>query len=158
MSEPPGDGPLERARRALAGQAKMLAIKRYREEIGCGWAEAAEAVERIRAGRAPAAARHATGAPVGAAARAVGDALAAGKMIEAIRLYRAATGVGLKEAKDAVDAIVAEKKAGGRYQTAIARPATRVVERRRLSPALLLLIVAVLSGTALGLVVLLARG
>ncbi len=31
-------------------------------------------------------------------------ALADGKMIEAIKVYRAATGVGLKEAKDAMDA------------------------------------------------------
>lgn len=158
MSEPPGEGPLERVRRALAGQAKMIAIKRYRDETGSGWAEAAEAVERIRAGRAPAAPGRIPGMPVGAAARAVGHALAAGNKIEAIRLYRAATGVGLKEAKDAIDAIVAEKKSGARYRSASAAPAMRVVERRRFSPVLVLLLVAALSGTAFGLVLLLARG
>ena len=34
------------------------------------------------------------------------DALRRGKMIEAIKIYREVTGVGLKEAKDAVEAIV----------------------------------------------------
>jgi large subunit ribosomal protein L7/L12 len=33
------------------------------------------------------------------------DLIARGKKIEAIKIYREATGVGLKEAKDAVDAI-----------------------------------------------------
>jgi large subunit ribosomal protein L7/L12 len=33
------------------------------------------------------------------------DAIGRGKLIEAIKIYREATGVGLKEAKDAVDAI-----------------------------------------------------
>lgn len=47
MSAPPQDGPLERVRRALASQAKMRAIKMYREETGSGWAAAAEAVERL---------------------------------------------------------------------------------------------------------------
>lgn len=35
----------------------------------------------------------------------VADALKRGEKIEAIRLYRGATGVGLKEAKDAVEAM-----------------------------------------------------
>ncbi len=33
------------------------------------------------------------------------DALARGKMIQAIKIYRETTGVGLKEAKDAVEAL-----------------------------------------------------
>jgi Ribosomal protein L7/L12 C-terminal domain len=33
------------------------------------------------------------------------DAIARGKLIQAIKIYREATGVGLKEAKDAVDAM-----------------------------------------------------
>lgn len=53
MPAPPQDGPLAQIRRALAGQAKMHAIKMYREETGSGWAAAAEAVERIQAGGKP---------------------------------------------------------------------------------------------------------
>lgn len=49
MSAPPQDGPLERIRRILARQAKMRAIKMYRDETGSGWAAAAEAVERLGA-------------------------------------------------------------------------------------------------------------
>jgi hypothetical protein len=40
------------------------------------------------------------------------DALHRGKMIEAIKIYREVTGAGLKEAKDAVEAIV--RNGGGR--------------------------------------------
>ena len=158
MSAPPGDGPLEEVRRVLAGQAKLLAIKRYRESTGSGWAEAAEAVDRIRAGRAPDAARKAALPPVSAEARAIGEALGAGNVIEAIRLYRAATGAGLKEAKDAIDTIVAEKQAGPRPRTsrASAGASTNVVERRRIGPVLVLLLLAALFGTVFGLVFLLA--
>jgi hypothetical protein len=53
MSAPPQDGTLEQLRRALAGQTKMHAIKKYREETGSGWAAAAEAVDVIRAGGTP---------------------------------------------------------------------------------------------------------
>jgi hypothetical protein len=42
----------------------------------------------------------------------VSSLLAAGKKIEAIRVYRTATGVGLKEAKDAVDALEREINPG----------------------------------------------
>lgn len=38
------------------------------------------------------------------------DALNRGKLIEAIKIYRSATGVGLKEAKDAVDAMARNRR------------------------------------------------
>ncbi len=57
MPAPPQDGPLNRVRRALARQAKVHAIKMYREQNGGGWAAAAEAVERIGVGGEPDAAR-----------------------------------------------------------------------------------------------------
>ncbi len=53
MSAPPQDDPLDQVRRTLANQAKMRAIKKYREETGSGWAAAAEAVDLIRAGGTP---------------------------------------------------------------------------------------------------------
>jgi len=42
--------------------------------------------------------------------QAMADALAAGRKIEAIKLYREATGKGLKEAKDFIDALVPKLK------------------------------------------------
>jgi ribosomal protein L7/L12 len=150
MSEPPRAGTLDQVRRRLAEQAKMFAVKLYRDKTGAGFAEAKDAIERIRTGRAPAPPPPAPLPPIGTEARAVGEALRAGNDIEAIRLYRAATGVGLKEAKDAIDAILAEKRAGARPAAA----AKRVVERRRikLSPVLVLLVLAALFGTIFGLV------
>ena len=38
------------------------------------------------------------------------DAIGRGKLIQAIKIYREATGVGLKEAKDAVDAIAGRSR------------------------------------------------
>jgi ribosomal protein L7/L12 len=155
MSEPPAAGPLEEIRRALAAQAKQLAIKRYSDATGAGPAEAAQAVDRIRAGRAPATAKRSALPPVSGEALAIGEALSAGKKIEAIRLYRKATGAGLKEAKDAIDAIVAEKRAGPPPRAAGAG----IVQRRRLNPIVALLALAALFGTVCGLVVLIfARG
>jgi len=87
----------------IAAHNKIAAIKLYRDATGAGLAEAKDAVELIAAGKPP---------PSGAAATLPADAMqdvsslvAAGKMIEAIKAYRTATGVGLKEAKDAVDAL-----------------------------------------------------
>jgi len=158
MSEPPRSGPLAEIRRVLAGQARMFAIKRYRESTGAGWADAADAIERIRAGRVAAAPGDAAAStPVSAEARAIGDALAAGNTIEAIKLYRAATGVGLKEAKDAIDAIKREKSAGPRPRRQAAASAA-VIERRGISRAVLLLSLAAIFGTVFGLMMLLADG
>jgi ribosomal protein L7/L12 len=158
MPAPPGDGPLEEVRRALVGQAKLRAIKLYRQANGTSWAAAAEAVDRIRAGRAPAAVSKAAPPSITAEARAIGEALDAGNLIEAIRLYRAMTGAGLKESKDAIDAILAEKRAGARPRAPSPSVGTHIVERRRLSPVVALLSLAALFGTVFGLIILLAGG
>jgi ribosomal protein L7/L12 len=152
MSEPPGGGTLDAIRRRIAGQTKSLAIKLYRQSTGAGPAEAKTAVERIQAGRMPAKAEAKALAlpPVGAEARAIGEALRAGNRIEAIRLYRAATGLGLKEAKDAIDVIIAEKQAGPRPHAH--SPAPEVVQRRRISRTLILLATGAVFGTVFGLV------
>jgi ribosomal protein L7/L12 len=142
MSEPLGPGTLEEIRRLLAGPGKIQAIKRYREVTGAGLAEAKAAVERLGAAPAPAAP-----GPISAEVQAVGEALRAGNMIEAIRLYRAATGAGLEAAKHAIDALMAEKRAGPKPAAAKGR----VIERRRLNPVLVLLGVAALFGTVFGL-------
>ncbi len=78
---------------------KIEAVKRYRELHGVGLKEAKDAVEALEAGRQPA-------AP--ASPEEDADVLALmqdGKKIGAIKVYRERYGVGLKEAKDAVEAL-----------------------------------------------------
>jgi ribosomal protein L7/L12 len=81
---------------------KIEAIKLVREQTGCGLAEAKAAVEKLERGEplAPA-------APAGDLTEEIRALVRAGRMIEAIKLYRERTGTGLKEAKDAVDKIAA---------------------------------------------------
>jgi large subunit ribosomal protein L7/L12 len=91
----------------LAQGQKIGAIKVYRQATGVGLAAAKDAVEALERGQRP---------PANAGAAAEGDIddeiaalLARGEKIQAIRVYRNRTGVGLKEAKDAVDAFAAQR-------------------------------------------------
>lgn len=86
---------------------KIEAIKRYREATGAGLAEAKQAVEARERGQS---------LPTKEAAAAASSLeseivplLQGGNKIEAIKLYRERTGMGLKEAKDAVEAIAADR-------------------------------------------------
>ena len=97
---------------------KIAAIKRLREKTGAGLKEAKEAVERMERGE-PAMVRLvdwdsapspvAAGRPDSQPALVqdlhdeIADLLASGRKIEAIKRWREATGVGLKQAKEAVD-------------------------------------------------------
>jgi ribosomal protein L7/L12 len=88
--------------RALLGEGqKIQAIKLYRERTGVGLRQAKEAVEAIERGEP---------LPIPETIdesfeRELVGLLHQGQKIEAIKLYRERTGVGLKEAKDAVEAI-----------------------------------------------------
>ncbi len=87
----------------LAAGDKIAAIKLYRERSGADLKTAKDAVEARAAG---AAGRQAA-APTGDAAgdwQAVDAALFAGRKIEAIKRHRERAGLGLKEAKDVVEA------------------------------------------------------
>jgi len=93
----------------LAQGKKIEAIKLVREQTGMGLKEAKDYVEAYAAGKRPGlpppasrptAASAAPSATVQDAARAL---VAQGKKIEAIKLVREQTGMGLKEAKDYVD-------------------------------------------------------
>jgi ribosomal protein L7/L12 len=103
-SDAPADALTDRVRADLAAGKKLQAIKTYREATGVGLKEAKEAVEALESGGS---------LPVGpAAASAVPKTEAEvrvlieqNRLIDAIKLYREIHGVGLKEAKDAVDAI-----------------------------------------------------
>ena len=78
---------------------KIGAIKRFREETGAGLKQAKDAVEAIERGSplpSPAQGDDAF-------ARELSELLEAGQKINAIKRYRERTGVGLKEAKDAVE-------------------------------------------------------
>ncbi|KQU73634.1 MULTISPECIES: ribosomal protein L7/L12 [unclassified Rhizobacter] len=86
---------------ALRRGNKIEAIKLLRDATGLGLSEAKDAVERVESGESPALqerVRSSTMSPE------IEAALQQGNKIEAIRLLRAQTGVGLKEAKEAVDA------------------------------------------------------
>ncbi len=89
----------------IATGNKITAIKLYREATGAGLAEAKQAVELIAAGKPPPSGAVAT--PSVDAMQEVSALVLAGKKIEAIRLYRQAAGVDLKDSKDAVDALEA---------------------------------------------------
>lgn len=79
---------------------KIEAVKRYREETGVGLAEAKAAVEAISDG-------HSVSRPDttddGSLADQVISLLERGEKIPAVKLYREQKGVGLKEAKEAVE-------------------------------------------------------
>lgn len=78
------------------------AIKRLRTARGLGLKEAKDAVDaHVRGDRAPSPPL----APATSLPPDVVSALRQGNKIEAIRLLRARTGLGLKEAKDAVEAV-----------------------------------------------------
>lgn len=92
--------PYTEVRASLANGRKIEAIKIYRELTGVGLKEAKEAVEAMMASPSAAAvpSSNADLEPVRAL-------MAKGKKIDAIKLYRELKGVGLKEAKDAVEAM-----------------------------------------------------
>lgn len=78
---------------------KIEAVKLYRERHGVGLKEAKDAVEALEEGRQPAA------PPAPAEDGDVLELLQAKRKIDAIKIYRERHGVGLKEAKDAVEAL-----------------------------------------------------
>lgn len=102
---------------ALENGHTIEAIKRLRAAEGLGLKEAKDIIDAHLQGR-PMARAHPGAAPTGFAAGsgvppAVLQALAAGHKIEAIRLLREHAGIGLKEAKDRVDALAVSTGHGG---------------------------------------------
>src|SRR5262249_3636310 len=95
------DDLVARVRSLMEGGQKIEAIKLFRERTGAGLKESKDAVEAIQRGEAPPA------SPWGDRTfeDEVATLLEQGQKIEAIKRYRERTGVGLKEAKDAVEAI-----------------------------------------------------
>jgi ribosomal protein L7/L12 len=97
----------------IHNQQLIHAIKLYREVTGVGLAEAKEAIEAMARGEAvkPPSGSMDYDNPILEAK--IQSLLANGQKIEAVKIYREEYGVGLKEAKDAVDRIEASLKRNG---------------------------------------------
>lgn len=91
---------LDQLQQLLHQGRKIDAIKVYREHSGAGLAQAKEFVESLAAGEQPRASN-----VDDAFERELLNLLRACEKIQAIKIYRDRTGVGLKEAKDAVESL-----------------------------------------------------
>ncbi len=104
---------LTELKRLVHGGQKIEAIKLYREIFNVGLKEAKDAVEKLETGEplvftsATVETPGATEASQSARLTEMMALMQAGRKIEAIKLFRETFGVGLKEAKDAVDAMEA---------------------------------------------------
>ena len=84
----------------------LMAIQVYRDATGVSLAEAKQAVEqmaRMEAARPPSDSRDFDNPVLESKIRSM---LAQGKKIEAVKIYREEYGIGLKEAKDAVEILI----------------------------------------------------
>jgi large subunit ribosomal protein L7/L12 len=88
---------------------KIEAIKIYRQRMGVGLKEAKDAVEALERGEPVPVPRAVSKAFAESDVRDFVTLLRQGKMIAAIKLYREKTGVGLAEAKAAVETLAAEQ-------------------------------------------------
>ena len=87
-------------RRLMESGNKILAIKRYREETGVGLAEAKAAVESLETSGSFTETVQPDDSDL---TQQIVNLLGRGEKIEAIKIYRQRFGVGLKEAKEAVE-------------------------------------------------------
>ncbi|HEX6984996.1 MAG TPA: ribosomal protein L7/L12 [Planctomycetaceae bacterium] len=88
----------------------LAAVKRYREATGAGLKEAKDAIDALQATRRlDADLRPRPGGTDSALEDELLDLLSRGDKIAAIKVYRKRTGAGLKEAKDAVEALAARR-------------------------------------------------
>ncbi|HEY1785770.1 MAG TPA: ribosomal protein L7/L12 [Pirellulales bacterium] len=92
-------------RRLLANDRKIDAIKLYRQKTGLGLKEAKDWIEQLQQTESDTAADPAT---AGDLDQQLLKLLQADQKIAAIKLYRERKSVGLKQAKDAVEALAAQ--------------------------------------------------
>lgn len=125
---PPSDDKLATLHSLITTGRKIEAIKLYRDQTGIGLKEAKDAIEAMEVSLR-------SGSPISvpmsleqAAARNLSpddeseslyELIFTGQKIQAIKLYREASGVGLKEAKDAVELMEANlrREQPHRFQT-----------------------------------------
>jgi len=137
-------------RELIAQKQKIAAIKLYREATGSSLRDAKEAVDAMEMGAVvnfPASTQMST--PDTSLDNRIKRLLAERKKIEAVKVYRKAYNCGLKEAKEAVDAIEIQMRMGS-YSNIPSAPAISndpfaeeaMRSRRRLVVFLALLLVA----------------
>ena len=83
--------------------SKVLAIKLLREQSGLGLAEAKQLLESVDAGAADSPLALSSAIPASVELR-IHAAMASGNKLEAVKLLKEATGLGLAEAKERIDA------------------------------------------------------
>ncbi|HEV2969527.1 MAG TPA: ribosomal protein L7/L12 [Pirellulales bacterium] len=93
----------------LAAGRKIEAIKRYREATGVGLAEAKSVIDELIEKLARGAPRPADASGESDFEQEIVSLLEQGRKIAAIKVYRERTGAGLKEAKEAVEAVAANR-------------------------------------------------
>lgn len=113
MDIPLTPGQLDAIRRETLGGSKIQAIRLYREATGEGLLEAKEAIETFEARwRAEGLAAAPAPAPLGQLTpeqfERIRREVLAGNKIQAIKLHRDATGVGLAEAKQSIEHLAAQ--------------------------------------------------
>lgn len=91
---------LERVHEALAAGKKIEAIKHYRDLTGVGLKEAKDAVDALEQGHVISFTPRPSAPPD---LEEVTRLARSGQLIQAIKLHRELTGMGLKESKDAVE-------------------------------------------------------
>lgn len=101
--QPRGSDANDSVESLLGAGNKLAAIKLAREQRGLGLKEAKDYVEALAAGTTTSSIPSSAGTKVDTPFVAAQTALQSGNTIEAIRLVRQATGMGLKEAKDYVE-------------------------------------------------------
>ena len=119
---------LKELRRLIANGDKLEAIKQFRNIADVGLAEAKAAIDAIEAGAHHAGAHEAPPRNLKQAEQAALAAIRQGNLIEAIKRYRQQTKVGLKEAKEAVDALAVMHRTDGRVNAKLAAQVIAMVK------------------------------
>lgn len=107
--------------RLVASGNKIEAIKQFRNMADVGLAEAKAFIEAMEPGGHRGSAPEAPPRSLRSAEEAATAAIRSGNMIEAIKRYRQHSRVGLKEARDAVEALALVDRTQGRVNAKIAR-------------------------------------
>ena len=119
---------LKELRRLIAKGDKLEAIKQFRNMADVGLAEAKAAIEAIEGGAHQAGAHESPPRNLKQAEQAALAAIRQGNLIEAIKRYRQQTKVGLKEAKEAVDALAVMHRTDGRVNAKLAAQVIAMVK------------------------------
>lgn len=107
--------------RLIASGDKLEAIKQFRNMADVGLAEAKSFIENLESGGHRSAAHEETPGNIRQAEQAALAAIKQGNLVEAIKRYQQHSKVGLKQAKDAIDALSIMHRTEGRVNPRLAR-------------------------------------